>query len=169
MHFKIYLILLFAWPIACLAQEEDHTSLLKECLPDWALQELQTRNTFSTYSIADFINPFYLEGDFNADHKVDIAILLEEKSTHKKGFMILHNGKDEPVLFGAGHRFENGSDDYSWLDIWKVYRNEKAEPGINENKTIYLIGDGLWIGESESSSALIYWTGKTYKWSQQKN
>ena len=151
------------------AQIDDHQHLLREKLPSWAIEKMTTANTFATHQVTDFINPFYLEGDFNADEKVDIAILLDEIKTHKKGIIIVHSDNDTPVMFGAGTKTENGSDDYSWMDIWKVYRDEKCPPGIGKTKSIFLISDGIWIAKSESSSALIYWTGKAYKRSQQSD
>jgi hypothetical protein len=166
---KYFLICAFLGFLNLNAQPDDHQYLLREKLPAWAIEKMTASNTFSTHAISDYINPFYLEGDFNADDKLDIAILLEETKTRKKGFIILHSDNDAPVMIGAGTKISNGSDDFSWMDVWKAYRDEKCTPSMGETKPIFLTCDGIWMAKSESASALLFWTGKFYKWSQQSD
>ena len=164
-------VLIQSWLLlnALHAQDDDRTFLLKEKLPGWALQALTKGGYLTTYSIDDFINPYYIEGDFNNNAKVDVAILIEEKASKKKGIIILHSDGDEPLIAGAGKSFGQSGDDMKWMDLWKVYREDTCPPGIGEKKTIFLIGHAIWQAKTEVSSALLYWTGKEYKWSQQSD
>ena len=170
MKIQYYSILLLSMFISTLhAQDDDRMFLLKEKLPAWSLTHLKNEGYLTNYDIADFINPYYIEGDFNNNSKVDIAILIEEKKTKKKGFIILHNDGDKAFIIGAGTAFGQSGDDLSYLDLWKVYHEDTCTPGIGEKKAIFLVGDGIWLAKTESSSALLYWTGKEYKWSQQSD
>ena len=74
------------------------------------------------YNFAFTLNPFYLRGDFNGDGKPDIAVLVRNKRSSKLGIAICHGGKNEVFLVGAGTDFGNGGDDFSWIDVWQVYR-----------------------------------------------
>jgi len=163
----LFLTTIIIVPLLAISQDDDHMYLLKESLQDWAVTSLKEQ--YSKYTIADYINPFYLEGDFNDDDKMDVVVLVEDNASHKKGFIILHSDTDPSVVIGAGVKFSNGNDDFSWMNVWKVYREDKCSPGIGEKKEVFLTGDGIWAKKSESASGLIFWTGKSYKWSQQSD
>lgn len=53
------------------------------------------------------------------------------------------------------------------MDIWKVYTGKKMELGVGEEKPVNLNANAIYVAKSESSSAVIYWTGAKYKWYQQ--
>ena len=36
------------------------------------------------------MNPFYLEGDFNGDGALDVAVLIKERGTGKHGIAVVH-------------------------------------------------------------------------------
>ncbi len=59
------------------------------------------------------------------------------------------------------------ADDMNWLDAWKVYDKKDVEPGVGETKKIKLKGEAIEVFKLESSSGLIYWDGKEYRWYQQ--
>ena len=67
------------------------------------------------------------------------------------------------VLLGIG----NGGDDFEWMDSWQVYSKTRAARAAAETSVPHLRGDALLVGKSEAASALIYWNGKRYVWSQQ--
>jgi hypothetical protein len=52
------------------------------------------------------------------------------------------------------------------MGSWQVYSKgraaQEAEGGVPD-----LRGDALFVGKSEAASALIYWNGNRYAWSQQ--
>jgi hypothetical protein len=136
-------------------------------LPDWSYDFFDSGSLGSEYKLSLYINPFYLEGDFNADGILDVAALIEETATTKYGIVVCHGGTKEYFIIGAGKYVGNGGDDYRWMDLWKVYREPTIEPGVGETEIIPLKGQAIWVGKSESASAVIYWTGSEYKWYQQ--
>lgn len=117
------------------------------------------------------MNPFYLETDLNGDEKLDIAFCVLEKSTNKKGILIIHGGNSETHLIGAGKEFAHVGDDLKFIEIWKVYRErtvgltEFAENGdILGSKDIKIDNDAILVAKSESSSNLIAWKIDKYIW-----
>ena len=170
---KLILSIILNSSIALSVYGQDNQWLLQQQLPDWTNEELSNSDFENTYLLSEFINPFYLEADFNGDSKMDIAIAIENKSSHKKGFIILHNSTDESFIIGAGKDFGNGGDDFKWMDIWKVQRNltihqlvYKANGDIDYSKPVTLKNAAIFIAKSESGSSTIYWDGTTYKWAQ---
>jgi hypothetical protein len=120
------------------------------------------------YQIIFDINPFYLRGDFNGDRVPDIAVLVKEKNSGKKGIAICDFARHQVVILGAGKEFDNGGgDDFEWMDYWYVYGKGIVERGVEEGRPPKLIAEALYVGKSESASALIYWTGRRYRWYQQ--
>src|SRR4029450_2352780 len=43
----------------------------------------------------------YLEGDFNGDGKMDVAVLVKERSTRKLGIAIVHGPTGKVTILGA--------------------------------------------------------------------
>ncbi len=119
------------------------------------------------YDVSFHANPFYLRGDFNGDGKVDVAVLVKQRSTGKYGIAVIHGGKDKVIILGAGVGIGNGGDDFEWMDSWRVYSKDRTTRGVDETSVPRLHGEALLVGKSESASALIYWNGKRYVWLQQ--
>jgi hypothetical protein len=119
------------------------------------------------YEISFRVNPFYLRGDFNGDGKVDVAVLLKQRSTGKLGIAIIHGGTSKVAILGAGVRVGNGGDDFEWMDYWQVYPKDRVARGIVETAVPRLNAEALLVGKSETASALIHWDGKRYVWFQQ--
>ena len=147
--------------------------ILLNRLPHWADEHLYKAKFHDDYKLSAFINPFYLEADFNGDGNIDIAITIENKASGKKGFVFLHNSTNQHFYIGAGTKFDNGGDDFRWMDIWKVHRNldahkltYKEDGDIDDSKPLKLKNVGIDVIKSESAGGIIYWDGQTYKWSQ---
>ena len=119
------------------------------------------------YDVSFRMNPFYLRGDFNGDGKIDVAVLLRQRSTGKMGIAIIHGGMDKVTVFGAGVGIGNGGDDFEWMDSWQVYSRGRVGRGSDETPIPHFHGEALLVGKSEAASALIYWNGKRYVWFQQ--
>ena len=121
------------------------------------------------------MNPFYLRGDFNGDGYFDVAILITERSSGKRGMLIYHSKLDEAHVLGAGNRFERKEDppdpaafdDFDWLNIWFVYGKREVEQGVTEEETIELTGEAIYAEKAEAAGGLIYWDGKGYYFYQQ--
>jgi hypothetical protein len=131
-------------------------------LPPWAGTILGEQRFASTYALTTRINPYFLQGDFNGDDRLDIAVLIEHKRTAQHGIAIVHAGSMSPIVVGAGREIGNGGTDFSWLDAWSVEARDtrgKSAPALR--------GDALLVQKLESASGLIYWDGRTYQWRQQ--
>ena len=142
-------------------------------MPDWVNNSFNKVKLNSSYKISDYINPFYLQADFNGDEKLDIAVAIENKETKKKGFVVFHAATENYFLIGAGSEFGNGGDNFNWMDIWKVNRDnevyevtydEKSE--IEGSQPVQLKNVGITVEKSESASGLISWDGEKYIWTQ---
>ena len=136
-------------------------------VPDTVKKALTNGSTGKKYDLSFHVNPSYLEGDFDGDGKMDAAVLVKERSTGKLGIAIIHGTPGKVTILGAGIGIGNGSDDFEWMDSWQVYSKTRAAHAAGETGVPHLRGDALLVEKSEAASALIYWNGKRYVWSQQ--
>lgn len=162
----ILIIVMSIYPFTSSADEAlDETILWNS--PHWVAEEFQNSGLDKQYKLSSKINPFYLRGDFNGDKKTDIAILVEDIRTNKIGIAIFHYGESRSFIVSAGKKIGNGGDDFEWMDIWNVYRNQPIRQGAGEGKPPVINAEALDVGKSQSASAIIYWNGKNYEWYQQ--
>ena len=119
------------------------------------------------YDLSFRINPSYLEGDFNGDDKMDIAVLVKERSTGKLGIAIVHGTTGKVTILRAGIGIGDGGDDFDWVDSWQVYSKTRDANASGQTSVPHLRGNALLVEKSEAASALIYWNGKRYVWYQQ--
>lgn len=156
-------------------ERNDSLIMVEEKLPDWVIIKFKKLKLDSLYKISYFINPFYLEADFNGDNKQDIAIAIEQTKTKKKGIIIFHNLTDKFFILGAGTSLDDHDDDFQWMDVWKVYSDKTIanyEKYFNDNpthktETIELKTKAIYVAKYMSFSAVIYWNGHGYEWVQQ--
>ena len=154
-----------------IAQDPEYNDwLLHQRLPDWAKKAFIKQ--VSDYKLSDFINPFYVEADFNGDGNVDIAVTVESLANNKKGILIIHQGTKQRFVIGAGNKLSH-LDDLWWMDIIKVNYDlnnheltYKEDGDIDDAIPINMCCPSIHVGKSESSSGLIYWDGKEYNWAQ---
>ena len=136
-------------------------------MPDAVKKSLTNASPGKQYDLSFRVNPSYLEGDFDGDGKMDVAVLVKERSTGKLGIAIVHGTTDKVTILGAGIGIGNGGDDFEWMDSWQGYSKTRAAHASGETSVPRLRGDALLVEKSEAASALIYWNGKRYVWSQQ--
>src|SRR6266478_6265371 len=136
-------------------------------IPEPIQRAITNGSLAKNYDLSFRMNPFYLGGDFNGDGKIDVAVLVKQRSTGKLGIAIVHGATDKVTILGAGVGIGNGGDDFEWMDSWQVYSKEGVAREATEISLRHLHGDALLVGESEAASALIYWNGKRYVWLQQ--
>ena len=135
--------------------------------PDAVKNALTNGSLGKDYDLSFRTNPSYLEGDLNGDGKIDVAVLVKERSTGKIGIAIVHGTTGKVTILGAGFVIGNGGDDFEWMDTWQVYSKRRTAHATGETGTPQLSGDALLVSKSEAASALIYWNGKAYVWLQQ--
>lgn len=135
--------------------------------PQWVVETLEKSGLNNKYRFSSKVNPFYLRGDFDGDGAPDISILIEEINTNKIGIAVFHSQSHEIHIIGAGTKLGNGGENYKWMDMWSVYKQQEVGQGVGEGKPPTLISEALYVGKSEAASAIIYWNGKNYIWYQQ--
>lgn len=157
---KVASLLLLSFPVIASAQ-----LTLKDQLPPWAGERWTSAAGQLQVELSGRINPFLQRGDFDGDGRPDLALLVQHKANHKVGILILHrNGKQ--TLLGAGKAFENGGDDFDWIDLWWVEDRGVARRG-HDNRAAKLQGDGLFVAKEGSASARIYFKAGTFHWQQE--
>ena len=97
---------------------------------------------------------------------MDVAVLVKERSTGKLGIAIVHGTTGKVTILGAGIGIGNGGDDFEWMDSWQVCSKTRGAHASGETGVPRLRGDALLVKKSEAASAMIYWNGKRYVWSQ---
>ena len=138
-------------------------------VPDAVKKALTNWPAGKKHDLSFWIKPSYLDGDFNGDGKMDTAVLVKERSTGKLGIAILDGTTGKVTILGAGNGIGNGGDDFEWMDSWQVSSKTRAAHASDETSALRLRGDALLVEKSEAGSALIYWNGKRYVWSQQSD
>ena len=136
-------------------------------IPESVQRVMGNNSLGKNYDLSFQMNPFYLSGDFNGDGKIDVAVLVKQRSTGKLGIAIVHGKSDKITMLGAGTAIGNGGDDFDWMDSWQVYSKDRVARGAGGTSVPHLRGDALLVSKSEAASALIYWNGKRYVWHQQ--
>jgi hypothetical protein len=137
------------------------------CLPPSAQEIFAARKLDAKYKFSSHMNPFFVQGDFDGDHHLDVAVLVIEKASGKKGIAIFHLGTAKVFVIGAGKSFGNGDDDFAWLDAWYAYPKSKVGLGAGETSRPKLRGDAIFVIKTGSASAIVYWDGRRYCWYQQ--
>ena len=148
-------------------------------LPAWFSDIFKSKGLNKKYAIASFLKPLYLQADFNGDATQDIAVLVSEKATKRKGILLIHRGTNDHFLLGAGASFSNGDKDFKWADKWQLYTKktafetqfDKKSGDIIGGKEVKLARPGILIEDYEDGFALaggiIYWNGNKYIWIHQ--
>jgi len=136
-------------------------------IPDAVESAIRNGSLPKDYDVSFHLDPFYLHGDFNGDGKIDLAVLVKQRSSGKLGIAIVHGTTGKVTILGAGSVIGNGGDDFEWMDSWQVFSKARAAHAAGETSVPHLRGDALLVEKTEAASALIYWNGKRYAWSQQ--
>ena len=151
--------------------------VILESLPDWvnSAEIISDFKIKGKYLLDPRLNPFYLEEDFNGDGILDIALPIKEISSDKLGFAIIHGGKQEVFIVGAGKLIKNVlGDDQSYIDVWKLNR-EKENIGTDlddkgdliETQPVLLNNPSIHILKTELGGGLIFWNGTEYEYLHQ--
>jgi len=138
-------------------------------LPGWFTTWLRVNRYGQTHEIACYANPFYLRGNFDGTGPLDLAVLVVEKATKKRGVLVVHRPTMNAYLVGAGTAVGNGGDDFTWLGYWRVEAPPRS-PSIAGGPSIpRFVSEVLYVVKPESASAWIGWNGRQYLWYQGAN
>lgn len=133
------------------------------------------------YSLEGSLKPSYLQADLNGDGVEDIVVTVIERSSKKKGVLIIHGKTGEYFVFGAGNagNATEAGDDFSWADKWALYKKktayetlfDKSSGDIKGSREVKLVRVAVLIEHYEDgasiSGGIIYWSGKKYRWIHQ--
>jgi len=147
-------------------------------IPAWFINSFKNNKLSIKYQLDAYAKPAFLKADFNGDGIKDIAALIIERKTRKKGIVIMHGTTNPYFVFGAGVQFGNGGDNFKWMTGWKLYTKKVAyETQVNKNgdlidpKKVKMKRSAVYVYKTEdlypNSGGLIYWDGKKYIWIQQ--
>ncbi|NQV48873.1 MAG: hypothetical protein HQ507_00140 [Candidatus Marinimicrobia bacterium] len=140
---------LYAGQPAQLAQYDD--------LPKGVYSDLVSSGFFDLYEVYFEMTPFFQRGDFNGDGKFDIAIQVISKTSRKRGIVFLHNNDLNYHVIGAGKKFADLGDDFSWLKKWRIDAHTLQTSNINES------AEALILDNPDFPKSLVYFDGRSYR------
>ena len=88
--------------IAGTAQAGEPSWEQRQSVPRWAAASLEREAFSAKYVLSTRLNPFLVQGDFNGDGRIDLAVLVEQRETRASGVAIVHAGAEQPLVVGAG-------------------------------------------------------------------
>ena len=153
------LILVFFLVNQILSQDSYKKWIQNQNIPPEIRLIFKSQKIDQEYKISFHLNPFYIRGDFNSDGKIDVAILIEELKSYKKGIAIVNLESLQVKVLGAGKNFGNGGDDFSWMNMWTVRSKQDEKSGLQV--------ESIFVAKAESASAEIKWKEDTYLWYQE--
>lgn len=125
-------------------------------IPEWAKSAWTIVAKSRALAISSRIKPAILQGDFDGDGKIDIAVFVESAKSHQQGIVFLHQGTSRVFVVGAGTPLGNGGDDFEWMDSWSI----KAHGPKSRS-------DAVLVSREGSASGLVIFANGRYRWKQQ--
>ena len=129
-------------------------------MPKWTLQIWESAAFKDKYAFDFDINPFYISADFDNDGSLDLAVLIKENASGKKGVLLVRQSNSAYSIFGAGRRGSLWGDNWNWLKTWKAEAVLPAGVG-RQVKGGALI---LYSKNKESTAPWLYWNGNDWTW-----
>lgn len=103
------------------------------------------------------MKPSVIEGDFNGDGRLDYAVLVTQKASQKRGFLITF-GTGQTVVAGAGRPVKYGAADFQDLnfDQWQLYdKSRPVESAELTSRASPCNLKGLWRSPLVSTGRLV--------------
>ena len=148
-------------------------------LPDRFKASFKKNGIEKKFAINPYMQQSLLKADFNGDSYPDVAVPVIEKTTKKKGILLLTGKTGQYFVFGAGTKFGSGSDNFTWAKSWEIYDKRTANEKLfnKENgdlvadREVRLLRPAILVKGAESKEfsikGLIYWDGQKYTWIDQ--
>jgi GNAT superfamily N-acetyltransferase len=106
----------------------------EQSIPPAARNILEAEPMRSHYAPVATLNPFYVQGDFDGDRRLDTAILVKERKSGKVGIAVILAAAAKVHVIGANQPAGSGGDDFAWLDAWYAYPRDEVAPGAGDAK-----------------------------------
>ncbi|UOQ71959.1 hypothetical protein [Hymenobacter cellulosilyticus] len=139
-------------------------------LPGWAQTRWQQSGLEKTYARTSYLQPGFLQADFNGDGKQDVAILVTRKQTQSRGILILHQGLPQHHLLGGGKGPELLQGSFTGFFSWSLYTKPSTfeilldKTDTLAERTVKLRYPTIEMGNEEGPIGMIYWNGSKYIW-----
>ena len=154
---SITTIILLSLMLSVSAIASDPFEARYEDLPKGVYTTLVASGFFDKYEVYFEMSPFFQRGDFNGDGAFDIAIQVVSKTSRKRGIVFLHGDELQYHVIGAGTRFADLGDDFSWLKKWRI-----DSYSLQQNR-ISARAEGLILDNPDFPKSLVYFDGKVYR------
>lgn len=69
--------------------------------PTQAKRALTNGSVGKKHDVSPRMNPFHLDGGFNGDGAMDVALLIKERATGKHGIAVVHGTTGKITIVGA--------------------------------------------------------------------
>ncbi|WP_299822102.1 hypothetical protein [uncultured Pontibacter sp.] len=155
----VYAILLLAFIASCEQKKRSNAELVVMELPHWSLAALEAPAFKNSYDFDTSINPFYLTLDIDGNCSMDMAAVVVEKASGRRGIALLHHESDSALVFGAGNPNTFGGINWNWLVGWKAEERLTAGAKVSAHK-----GTALILYTETSGANWMYWNGKEWEW-----
>lgn len=146
--------------------------------PRWAAKQMKLSgiepwpgdDDGAPYIISRHLPTYLVEGDFDGDKKMDIAVLVRRKVDEKFGIAVLLRSGTAATVLGAGTRFGGGGEDFRWMDSWSARGQEgfsKQAQSAWKGPAPKSTRDGLVVAKSgarNARSGLICYDGSAFVW-----
>ncbi|UII29901.1 hypothetical protein LVD17_16510 [Fulvivirga ulvae] len=143
-------------------------------LPEWFVERYESLELDRRYELGAYLNPLFLEGDFNGDGEKDIVSTLVNSENGKLGLLIIFKSSEEYYIVGAGDGFGVAGDSFEWVDYWEIFDSKTAyettfldNGDVEGTREVTIRNVAISIRESEGSGGLIYYDGEKFTWIHQ--
>jgi hypothetical protein len=136
----------------------------------WAMEKFSKLGLNKTYQIDNYLKPTSLQSDLNGDKEIDFVLAVLEITSKKKGMIIFHANSDNYFVIGAGKKFNEIGENFSWANNWAIYKKSSARQTTFDKETgdilggtkIKLVHPGIRIVDEGGTGSIIYWNGQKY-------
>lgn len=145
--------------LSCGQTKMDEADMVVMELPHWSLSTLEKESFKNRYAFDTRINPFYLNVDVNGDKNLDLAAVIVEKASGRRGMIVLEQATDSLHVFGAGTQNSLGGANWNWLIGWKAEDRLTAGSGVEKN-----VGTAFILFTDKNTANWLYWDGQEWEW-----
>ena len=154
-----FIVIMLLGITSCEQEKLSNVNITEMELPHWTLSTFEKPAFKNRYDFDTKINPFYLNLDVDGNNTTDFAAVVVERSSGRRGVVILTYETDSVQVFGAGNHKTLGGSNWNWLVGWKAEERLTAGSGVKKN-----VGTALILFTNKGSANWMYWDGKEWEW-----